>query len=830
MAAYTEAYQSTVGGGKNHLGDAISMVLAARRMAEVERDRAEDLAERNQTSLEEAGIEKGHFFKAALFHTFGGNWIDDKKEAFKNLKDRTKLLKNPRKNFFTFLDFKGKKRSSTQRFRDALGLDDISIDDPALRPRSAYPRQQPSSTEKVAQAASGSKQRISREDILSAVSDIAKSLEKTALSINKQAQENTSIATSISGMRSDVVSQISHRTDSIEDKLDKLIGAVNQQTATLKSSEEKQKNIRQEARLEKQVDTNFNEIPDDTSTFKDESEVIGATDQQNIEFMMQQIYMQRGDDNPQLEQGGIVSGPDSGYEVTLHGDEMVVPLDNNYTQGEPSAVDGVTRPTPQYEMGSLKQPDITPPKYERGNMGITPLKIPKYSDKPRTAGLQSSPEMNKALVTAMSLPMMVSGGHVLSATQQYQQEIGGRDPRLQAAITAQARPVADIYGLPATLASAPSSPPPVPAEKTGSSLLKDLQNVINQGRRAPQDTGGGGAPIASPVGGRYGVEGDYNEQGSADFAQFLGAKESGNSYTKLVGGREDTSIMEKTVNQLNNEFGGQFAMGRYQIQMRTAREVLENNNQDPGSFVFNKEGQDQIYQMLLVRRGLNEYLAGEISDEKFARNLSMEWAALPADAGGRSYYAGVGNNKAHLSWDDTLKHVRAMKAKVQQNDPATITETGAANLAEFISKSTSGDRSTFSIDELGLTYQRGRRFFGLGPPIDRLIDQETNTTIFTGTPTVVQNEIQRRLKKKKLLPANGPQAINPPAAQPAQTMTAMKPDKPIRNSQGQVIALNTAAGRTSSTSTSAPPTTQNTAVAPGRSSGLEAYFNPNPVA
>ena len=827
MAAFTEAYQST-DGQKNHLGDAISMVMAARRMAEVERDRAEDLAERNQTSLEEAGIEKGHFFKAALFHTFGGNWIDDKKEAFKNLKDRTKLLKNPRKNFFTFLDFKGKKRSSTQRFRDALGLDDISIDDPALRPRSAYPRQQPSATEKVAQAASGSKQRISREDILSAVSDIAKSLEKTALSINRQAQENTAIATSISGMRSDVVSQISHRTDSIEDKLDKLIGAVNQQTATLKASEEKQKNIRQEARLEKQIDTDFNEIPDDTSTFKDESETIGATDQQNIEFMMQQMYMQRGDDNPQLEQGGIVSGPDSGYEVTLHGDEMVVPLDNNYTQGEPSAVDGVTRPTPQYEMGSLKQPDITPPKYERGNMGITPLKIPKYSDKPRTAGLQSSPEMNKALVTAMSLPMMVSGGHVLSATQQYQQEIGGRDPKLQAAITAQARPVADIYGLPATLASAPpSAPPPVPAEKTGSSLLKDLQNVINQGRRAPQDTGGGAAPIASPVG--DGVEGDYNEQGSADFAQFLGAKESGNSYTKLVGGREDTSIMEKTVNQLNNEFGGQFAMGRYQIQMRTAREVLRNNGQDPDSFVFNKEGQDQIYHMLLVRRGLNEYLAGEISDEKFARNLSMEWAALPADAGGRSYYAGVGNNKAHLSWDDTLKHVRAMKAKVQQNDPATITETGAANLAEFISKSTSGDRSTFSIDELGLTYQRGRRFFGLGPPIDRLIDQETNTTIFTGTPTVVQNEIQRRLKKKKLLPANGPQAINPPASQPVETMTAMKPDKPIRNSEGRVIALNTPVG-TESRETSAPPTTQNTAITPGRSSGLEAYYNPNPVA
>ena len=81
-----------------------------------------------------------------------------------------------------------------------------------------------------------------------------------------------------------------------------------------------------------------------------------------------------------------------------------------------------------------------------------------------------------------------------------------------------------------------------------------------------------------------------------------------------------------------------------------------------------------------------------------------------------------------------------------------------------------------------------------------------------------------------MLPANGPQAINPPASQPAQTMTAMKPDRPIRNSQGQVVALNTPAGQEQSRETSAPPTTQNTAISPGRSSGLEAYYNPNPVA
>ena len=44
------------------------------------------------------------------------------------------------------------------------------------------------------------------------------------------------------------------------------------------------------------------------------------------------------DSLPSLDRGGIVSGPDSGYLAVLHGDEAVIPLDNNYTQGEPSAV------------------------------------------------------------------------------------------------------------------------------------------------------------------------------------------------------------------------------------------------------------------------------------------------------------------------------------------------------------------------------------------------------------------------------------------------------------------------------------------------------------
>ena len=72
------------------------------------------------------------------------------------------------------------------------------------------------------------------------------------------------------------------------------------------------------------------------------------------------------DDIPQAETGGVFSGPDSGYPVMLHGNEMVIPLDNNYTQGEPSAVDGQVRPKPQYETG-INNIAPTLPMVPKGN-------------------------------------------------------------------------------------------------------------------------------------------------------------------------------------------------------------------------------------------------------------------------------------------------------------------------------------------------------------------------------------------------------------------------------------------------------------------------------
>ena len=188
---------------------------------------------------------------------------------------------------------------------------------------------------------------------------------------------------------------------------------------------------------------------------------------------------------------------------------------------------------------------------------------------------------------------------------------------------------------------------------------------------------------------------------SGDLASFIGAVESGNDYTKLVGGKRDQSILKKTISQLSQEKGGQFAMGRYQIQMRTAAEVLRNAGKDPNKFLFDKKGQDYIYQLLLKRRGLDKFKQGKITKEQFAKNLSMEWAALPAGAHNRSYYAGDGKNKAHRTWQDTLSILERTKGRSkggwisgpQSGYPVSLTGKGVDFIGhgtEYVAQKSSG--------------------------------------------------------------------------------------------------------------------------------------------
>ena len=105
------------------------------------------------------------------------------------------------------------------------------------------------------------------------------------------------------------------------------------------------------------------------------------------------------------------------------------------------------------------------------------------------------------------------------------------------------------------------------------------------------------------------------------------------------------------------------AAGRYQIMEDTLRPLPAAADLKMYD-LFNEANQDALATVLLRRRGLDKFLAGQISAEEFANNLAREWASLPVVTGpkaGRSFYAGDGLNKSHVSVDEFLAAVRAVK-------------------------------------------------------------------------------------------------------------------------------------------------------------------------
>ena len=848
MAAFTEGFTDT-SGQKDHIGAAISKVLAARQMAEEERKHAlEELQKQDpDATLEDFGIRRGYFFKKALAHEFGGDFIDRKKDSVRKLIDKRKLLKDPKalktevKGFIKEKFNQKLDPKKVARFRTKFDYN-LTIDNPLVN---AGEEAVPSTAKKTAKSASGSKgSKISKEELLASVADLARSLEKTAQSIGKTAEENAGIASGIQSMNQSVVTEISQRTSTLENKLDAIANAINNQTAFQKQNVDKAEDVATETRSEKISDSAGIVKFDDLSTKEDESSFqLDNYNQTNV------TVQQQNDEAPQVpqaEQGGIISGPDSGYNVRLHGDEMIVPLNNNYTQGEPSAVDGVKRPKPKYEMGTVAKspamPSIKPslgPTRSRGEsvlggkVGFQPLALPKTS----TMGTAGMDKLSQPLMDAMSLPMMVAGGTVLSATSKFMTQLGPAGKSIAGEIGKVSRPIADIFGLPNTIASKSAEPSLLKGddtkdpnkkednkEKKGmfSKILTTLNKVLGGGK----GPGGGGGPGGGPDGKGPGTDADTGNLGS-----FIGGVESGNSYTKLVGGKEDSSILEKTVSELNQEKGGQFAMGKYQIQMRTASEVLSNEGIDPSTFKFDQAGQDKIYELLLKRRGLDDYLSGKITKEQFAHNLSKEWAALPKDAGGASFYSGDGKNAAGRTWEQTLTAIETLKEQ-RTGTPATsptnlATKPGQVDSAQKITQNFGlKTNDKFFFNHKGVQYEaykttNGFEIFKNGV---RLNTVGQNLDVINA----LIKEGQKRQASAIKPPESTASALNNSGAS-KQTASALTPASKSSTGNVTIASLPIPTGqRSSNANTSAQPSAQN-ALAPGRAPALDAYYNPNSI-
>lgn len=117
----------------------------------------------------------------------------------------------------------------------------------------------------------------------------------------------------------------------------------------------------------------------------------------------------------------------------------------------------------------------------------------------------------------------------------------------------------------------------------------------------------------------------------------------------------------------NNPPGpGTTAIGRYQFvdqpNAPTLSSLVRKLGIDPNTTLFDKETQDMLFREKLKERGLDDYLSGKLTIERFMNNLAKEWAGLPVATNTRrgktklqpgwSYYSGLGGNKAHVSVDE----------------------------------------------------------------------------------------------------------------------------------------------------------------------------------
>ena len=253
------------------------------------------------------------------------------------------------------------------------------------------------------------------------------------------------------------IKQLEQNSDLLETKLDAIIDALRDQNDSAKKQVDQDQVASRANEQAQEFDQSGTRRLQDGGQSKEEAIQLNLLEDnreigKTAEAMDQQLDLPI----PDLERGGIISGPDSGYLARLHGNEMVIPLDNNFTQGEPSAVDGITRPKPQNPIM---------PQMQVAERGIAPKEVAKTSDSPVSAPpvinaimASQSPtevaEMDKKqtdLQKAMELPAQAAGVVTLSLLQKAVDGMGSLAGPVASDISQLATPIATAFGVPDTL-------------------------------------------------------------------------------------------------------------------------------------------------------------------------------------------------------------------------------------------------------------------------------------------------------------------------------------------------------------------------------------------
>ena len=313
--------------------------------------------------------------------------------------------------------------------------------------------------------------KVSDEKLGSFIAAVALSLSANINSINKKMDETSEGVIIAKEGIANTYKKLEDNTDTVSDKLDKIIDALRYQNELVRKAEDAR-----ETRVTSAEQKRKNRVSDANRIAKSNMDRAEIRDQQQLDIFEQDgvfgntsmMTDAAGQVGQQLmlpfagpfERGGIASGPDSGYLAVLHGDEAIVPLDNNYTQDQPTAIAnesvGDMPMLPRHETG-MSAGGIKP----GDNSSST---IPRMRRGGGSGKSSSSMFGGDKLAKAMELPAKAAGmvtmgllGNVLQSVPLIGSVVSG--------IKLLSEPVAKMFGVP---------------DQVGSSIAEDVANQQKQ--------------------------------------------------------------------------------------------------------------------------------------------------------------------------------------------------------------------------------------------------------------------------------------------------------------------------------------------------------------
>jgi conjugal transfer mating pair stabilization protein TraG len=173
----------------------------------------------------------------------------------------------------------------------------------------------------------------------------------------------------------------------------------------------------------------------------------------------------------------------------------------------------------------------------------------------------------------------------------------------------------------------------------------------------------GSAPASSPLGGTSGIDGTARA-----LLDLIATPESGGNYNAWYRntGQDRADLGALTLDEVRAlqadlvQTQGGSAIGRYQLLDDTLADLIGRMSLS-GEERFTPALQDRLALQLARDAGMDDWLAGSLSDTRFAQNLAQVWAGLPKDATNQSHYTGIQGNRATTDWDTVIASLRAIR-------------------------------------------------------------------------------------------------------------------------------------------------------------------------